>query len=279
MDFYRKGLNQLTRKSLRAYNKYATDSRNRQNGRLRWGVNYFSKLNIKLDRETDRMRLSFMYQDSLVSMPVVLRSNPSHNKGRVSIYQRFFKALSNRKKKDFYSRRKVNKELNLLIDKSEKEIREMAKSREISRQNRYFEYGDYLNEIAGQSSVTRGFAMDGFGIWNCDQRQRMNAPVALPTNFVDENGDRISKQHEDIKIYVIDYDKNGVLSFNERDAFYDKSSVKVAILVFFSAVSVGIYQSWHKFKDGVGLTDRSIPLTRLNLTDMNTATFLEYIDN
>ena len=279
MIYYMDALKRMQRKSMHDYRKLRRGGRifNRKND-YEWGVNYISRLNVDLDTETDRLLLSFLYKDSLVKIPVVLQSDPKNANGRVKVFQQFYKQLNAATKKDNAVKRNRNRKLMSLLRKEEKELVELARIREIARQQLYYDNRAYFDEIAGESSVSRGFSLSGFGVWNCDQRQRMIDPVAMPTEFVGENGQRIPEA-ADRQVYVIDYDMNGVLIFNNaKNAFYDRSSRRTAILVFLSSMTIGLYQSWYAFKNGQRLNQDQVPLRSLDLNEMSLNTFMELME-
>ena len=279
-QFYKKWFKTVQRQSKNSYNKF----RKRQGARItydyEWGINYISKLNLSLDAKSDRMRLSFMYKDSAVSVPVVLKSSPSNPRARVKIFQRFFKGYNRVMKKDRLETNRRNREAVRLVMKEEMTIRNMAREREVARQKLYYDNKDYLEKVADVSSVTRSFMIGGFGIWNCDQRSRMSEPTNLPREFVSEDGQHINLKDTTMTVYVIDYDKNGVFSFYDRkQAFFDNKAEKMAIVVFFSSVVVGVYQSWRKFKPEAERDNEQIPLRQLDISNMKTKGFLDFIEN
>lgn len=272
-------LKEIKIKSSRKYNKLRKEGMIGNSNNYNWGVNYLLDLNLKLDTEYDRLLIQFHYKDSAVSIPVVLRSNPSNPKARVNVYRKFFKEFNAIKKDDLTIKRRRNKELMNLVRIEEGKIKEIAREREMARQKVYFENKHIMSQLVGESSVVRGFQIDGFGTWNCDQRQRMADPVAMPKHFANEDGNRLARTLENKNIYIIDLDKNGVISFSEnQEAFYDRGSKRMAILVFISAVSVGIYQSWHKFKEGVELNNEEVPLRQLDISKMTTENFIRFVE-
>lgn len=280
MDYYLKAINEIKNRSKRDYRKL------RKGGWLfnttnnyQWGINYVTGLNVELDANSDRMFLSFLYKDLVVKMPVVLRSNPKNPKARKKIFQQFFKQLNAAVKRDNSDKRRRNRQLISLVRLEEAEIIRMARKREIARQRLYYENRAYFNQIAGESSVSRSFELSGFGVWNCDQRARMADPVSMPIQFVEENGTR----HDtvtDRKIYVVDYDKNGVVTFDKaKNAFYDRASGRTAILVFFTAATVGVYQSWVRLKSGRQISDSEVPMRTLDITNMTLENFIQEMEN
>lgn len=279
MEFYRDRLKSIFRTSIRDYRKFKIRRIFGPFEMHDWGVNYFRDLEIKLDKENDKMRMNFLYKDSLVSIPVVLQSNPANSKTRIKKYQFFFKEYYAKLRKDKVTRDKRNRQLKLLIKQSEDEVRELAAKREILRQKTYFENAAYLQEMAGVGSVARSFSIDGFGIWNCDQFQRLVEPTNIPQYYVDEDGNEIDLKTNVQNKYVIDYDLNGVLCFGGIDGFYDQSTKKMAIVIFFSPEKIGVYQSWHPFNEGLSLTNEQLPLRVLDLSKMTNEAFLSYLQN
>lgn len=275
VKFYRKWFRKSKKDAQKGYNNF------RKSNGFNWGINYYSKIDLTVDRDKDRMMLDFTYKDSAIRIPVVLASNASNPKARVKVFQRFFKTYNREKRKDQLATNRRNRRAVILVKKEELNIRNMARQREKSRQRAVIYSDNYLSLTANESSVARGFQMSGFGVWNCDQRSRMASPAALPTEFVAEDGQRILiGDDHDMPVYVIDYDKNGVLSFSDKDnAFYDKKAKRMAIVVFFSATVVGIYKSWKKVTNKISPNSRSLTVKVMDVTDMETGEFVGEIEN
>lgn len=274
VKFYRKWFKKIRRKFTKSYSSF-----NRNNS-FEWGLNYITGMDLTVDKNKDRLKLSFMYKDSLVSLPVVLQSKALNPKVRVKVFQRFFKSFNREKRKDEIAIKRRNRRASILVKREEIEIRNMARQREISRQKIYYENPDFMETNAAMSSVTRVFQMGGFGVWNCDQRQRMSSPRQLPREFVSDNGDRIKPSRGATPVYVIDYDLNGVFSFGDRNgAFYDKKSARTAIVVFFTATMVGVYQSWKNFSGNRKLNSQQIPMKLLDITDIEMGEFIGEIED
>jgi Leucine-rich repeat (LRR) protein len=260
-----------------ANKKYSKFRRTKNYG---WGINYITEMDLVLEKEADRMRLNFLFKDSAVSIPVVLESSPANPKARVKIFERFFKSFNREKRKDQLAINRRNRKAIILVKREEIEIRNMAREREANRQLMYASNTQLMNSITNVSSIKRGFQITGFGVWNCDQRQRMKQPTPLPRDFVADNGEQIKEGSDAIPIYIIDYDNNGVISFGDRrGAFYDKGTEKMAIVVFFSATMVGVYQSWKNFAGKLKMNDRQLPVKMLDITDMETGDFISRIES
>lgn len=118
----------------------------------------------------------------------------------------------------------------------------MARKLEEQRQKLIFENKELLNSSVNQTSVQRIFSITGLGIWNCDVRSRMERPTVIANNFIGDDGVEI--EGKPTQISVLDFDKNGVITFNNSSAFFDAASKKVAIMVFFKNDMIGIHKSW-----------------------------------
>ena len=106
--------------------------------------------------------------------------------------------------------------LNLLIE---------ARNREVDRLNTMIEEKNKLRQEAFLSAnLIRGFAIDGFGIWNCDQAiSNMGLPITA--TFRDVKGDTISLTH----IAVLYREFNGICSFNNNKLTIAKDAGSMVI--------------------------------------------------
>lgn len=276
LTYYRKWFKKVRRKSQRSYNELrVTGASNNYN----WGINYITNLQVKLDEATDRMHLTFFYKDSLVSVPVVVQSEPENPTGRIKAFQRFFKGYSREKRRDEMMKRKRSRQTLAIIKKEEFYIKQMARDLEMKRQLMRYENAEFLNSMANVSSVERSFQLTGFGIWNCDQLRRMIRPAAI-RDFTAENDEPILEPIT--RISVIDYEKNGVFSYySSQGANFDAASGKTAIVVFFSGGLIGIYKSWKAKKElgEEGGDSYSIKLNRFDISNMNVGTLIDLINN
>ncbi|MFN0033319.1 MAG: hypothetical protein ACKVOR_14245, partial [Flavobacteriales bacterium] len=76
---------------------------------------------------------------------------------------------------------------------------------------------------ASQYAFTRGLALSGFGIYNCDQIERLEEPVTIYASFQNESGKKFNSK----MTYVVDPNLNGVLCYG--DMYKGLSSKKFAV--------------------------------------------------
>jgi hypothetical protein len=69
---------------------------------------------------------------------------------------------------------------------------------------------DFSKVKLDRNSFTRSLSIDGFGIFNCDQIERLVNPVVIAATYEDQNGKRV---HNEIA-YVVDKNINGVLTYD-----------------------------------------------------------------
>jgi len=241
LNYYRKWFREVRKKSRKAYRKLHHDTRKRTND-YKWGINYIKDLDLAMSRNSDRMYLQFLYKDSAVSIPVVLASEPSDSRRRMNVFQRFYKTYYRYKQKDNVLLKTRGRRAEIEVQRRAMEIRNLARSMEVARQQAIYNNDTFYGVYENVSSVNRSFALSGFGIWNCDRRRRVRRPKDIPQAIVNEDG--VDMADSVVSVSVIDYDNRGVFSFGKQGAFFDASSAKTAIVVFFSSTAVGIYKSW-----------------------------------
>lgn len=210
------------------------------------GLNVIQNLNIQHSEKHDRLYLNFLYEDSLVNIPVTLATKADDIKRRIKSFKSFSKRYRFYQKKDEALKRKRNRKLKRIIKQQEIEIKKLARKLEEQRQKLIFENKELLNSSVNQTSVQRIFSITGLGIWNCDVRSRMERPTVIANNFIGDDGVEI--EGKPTQISVLDFDKNGVITFNNSSAFFDAASKKVAIMVFFKNDMIGIHKSWRANK-------------------------------
>lgn len=63
---------------------------------------------------------------------------------------------------------------------------------------------------SGNVPIVRELAIDGFGVWNCDQIQRLRSPTTILATYEDQSG----KKYNPVMTFVIDDNLNGVLQYS-----------------------------------------------------------------
>ncbi len=76
-------------------------------------------------------------------------------------------------------------------------------------------------------SLVKGLNSGSFGVYNCDQVYRMDNRITLLPQYVDENGNKITKQHV---LCVVDLNYNGSFSYNPNSITVDKKGKNVLLL-------------------------------------------------
>ena len=269
---YRQWLNDLRRDAQRKYKVFKKESKKNN---YEWGVNLISNLELNPRNNEDRLYLSFKYKDSLVQLPVVLDSKVENPKQRVSVFKRFFKSYNRLKFKDEQEKRKLSRMAEIQVKKEEQGLRNLAREREVIRQKMIHARREEFSKMADISSVKRSFALTGFGVWNCDQRSRMQEPEAIPREFVLSTNETIIDTTSTITI--VDYDMNGVLTFTENNAYFDKASGKTAIIVFLSATVVGVWKSWKDRRNNGNSRKKQLNLEVVDIEGKNVEFMYDFI--
>ncbi|MCH2046041.1 MAG: hypothetical protein MK212_18140, partial [Saprospiraceae bacterium] len=75
--------------------------------------------------------------------------------------------------------------------------------------------------------MVQKLAVNGFGVFNCDQIRRLENPKQLIAAYVDEQGNKIDPE----SLSLVDYELNSVLTFPPNQIAYNPKS-KTALLLF-----------------------------------------------
>lgn len=75
--------------------------------------------------------------------------------------------------------------------------------------------------------MVQQLAINGFGVFNCDQVKRLENPKSLIAAYVDEQGNKIDPK----SLSLVDYELNSVLTFPPNQIAYNPNS-KTALLLF-----------------------------------------------
>ncbi len=98
---------------------------------------------------------------------------------------------------------------------------------------------EYLNTKAKPVEASRSFSLFGFGVFNCDRIQRMQDPVPVLAKFVDGKGHVLKAK----KVYVLEFDANGVLSYDGDETFQVDKGTSYNIILVLEDDNMAIIQS------------------------------------
>ena len=219
------------------------------------GPYFIQNLTFTPDLERDVFRLSFSYKGQSINLPMVVKPRTNNIKAEVRqnrvFYERYKKAVRKRDQ----SRQKAYAKIRRDVAREVARLRRMEIEREQQRQLLRYENMELLKGKPDATSVVRTFTVSQFGIFNSDVKTRMTDPTPFNNKYDGENPK---------KIIVIDYDKNGVVQFeNPKKAFFD-AKAKTAIILFFTNTVIGIYQSWKH----PGASDK-IEVKKLDISNMS----------
>lgn len=245
LKYYKSFFKRVQRQSRNKYRRFSSNKVFSLRGRkYDWGLSYINRMDVLHDKKNDRLTLQFYYKDSLVNVPVVLRSDPTNQKSRIKVFSKFAENLAVVKRADEKKRVDLaNMAAKMILDRRD-EIQQLARQREETRQMALKYDQDQMNSVASGGSVSSAFRISGFGVWNCDQLARMRRPMPVPLSLVDEKHEEI---HADIEyVFIVDHELNGVFSYgnNLEGAYYDADSKKVSIVILFGGFVMGVYHSW-----------------------------------
>lgn len=80
---------------------------------------------------------------------------------------------------------------------------------------------------ANSSNIIRSFSIDGMGIWNCDQIQRLKDPVTVLARYNGKGGEKVKATGT----YVVDKNLNAVLQYYGDEISFSPVSDNVFIII------------------------------------------------
>jgi len=80
---------------------------------------------------------------------------------------------------------------------------------------------------SNSTNITRSFSIDGMGVWNCDQIQRLKNPVQVMAAYTNEKGEPINAT----ATFIIDKNLNGVLQYYNNQIAFSKTAETVLIAI------------------------------------------------
>ncbi len=84
----------------------------------------------------------------------------------------------------------------------------------------------YNPNQADARNVVRSLKVDGFGVWNCDQIDRLNNPVQIMADYRIKN-----KKHQPYTIYIIDRQINGVLNYTPDKIAFSRDAENILLAI------------------------------------------------
>jgi hypothetical protein len=106
----------------------------------------------------------------------------------------------------------------------------------------YAANGHYMiNPVTPEYYVMRQFAIDGFGMWNCDQPQGFPKGAVVAARFVDQDGNSLAPE----KVFLVDKARNTVYTYyrNNLDKFSFNPSSKNMVWAIFPGDKIGVIRA------------------------------------
>ncbi len=272
IDFYKKWLKKVRKESNKSYGRlrYKGQFVYKPNN-FKWGINYIKDLSLNVKEGEDRIQLKFLYKDSLVAIPVVLKSNYANPKSRMKTWSKYFARYNRIERKRAKEFNKLNRELDKVLRKQEDEIKNRARDMEVARQLEMNGRESFTIQQVDRGSFIRNFALAAMGKTNLDHVFSVPRPAMMPRDFVADNGEKIKEKIE--RIMVVDFDFNSVVSYgNIKDVYFNQGG-RSAIVVFFTGAIVGIYNTARK-----KFIDKRETL-QLRMTDLESTTREDFIND
>jgi Leucine-rich repeat (LRR) protein len=198
-------------------------------------LEYITEVTLTADRNNDNYNLQFNFLDTTFNFPVyptfgkVNLTAEREQQLNATMHTNYNKIKTKNNRERRRNQREYEKEM---------EAYENWMTNVQSERRRFIEANNTRKADSG--TIMRSFAMDGFGVWNCDRIQRMKTPERLIAKFINEQNKTITPS----KIYILDETDNGVLTYNGNETINYDASSKNAIITFFSnSNSIGYIKS------------------------------------
>jgi hypothetical protein len=221
----------------------------KQFGKIAGNQNCFSDIRIEKDGDNYTIKLKGLNGFTEISAePVKMNSDykvkPLSEKVQEKMYKTYSKMLAWRTKK--FDKDMINGRLGQnYVTVSKEEMPQYAWA--IARPNMtndekkmtLEEWQNYLVQqqeaekqavnysAANSSTITRSFAIDGMGVWNCDQIKRLDNPVTVLASYQNKNGKSFSASNT----FIVNKKINGVLQYYNNEVSFSKTSDNILITI------------------------------------------------
>ena len=177
------------------------------------GPEMVSDVRLEVNPEADNYLLTLEVLGKSYVTEVYPWFGDQHPDKEIRGNRRFTKSLD----RELRRRHSLWKRTDKVVERERKKYEaEMAAIEEMNRK-----LVDRNNELgASATTITRSFALSGFGIWNCDRVGQMTAPEKLLADITDLWGNPI----EVLQVQVLDMTTNAVFTFGKDNLTFDASS-------------------------------------------------------
>ncbi len=273
LSYYKNALKEMRNTSRKSYRRLP-----KTGGNGTWfygyGVNYLSGLDVGVDDENDRLKLLFTFKDSSVAIPVTLKSSATNLNQRMTVFRNFFKKYDRLKINRSKMWRKQNRDLTRRIKVFENSIKGLLRQVEVQRQFQLYTNEQELKEYKGLGSVRRAFSINSMGVWNCDARSRLRRAFSFLPLFATAAGVIIKRGIK--RIMLIDFDRNGVLTFQEGGELFMDLASNSAVVVFFSDDRLGVYK--HEANAALKVNE-PLKVEEIDISNMEREQLIEKLKN
>ena len=198
------------------------------------GTHVVKGFEIIPDTESDNFVLNFYVKADTLRIPVLLDAGSRNPEKTQKRNKKFYDQYRKLKKERLVKWAKVDafieeKRVGYLVSLAKYST---AREKYLKEYDKW--YAINLKEIQAKAAlantIQRSFHLSGFGVWNCDQINRMREPARLLAKLADR------KTREELKVvscvYVMDKKKNGVFSYYYSNGIkYDEESVNSLIAI------------------------------------------------
>lgn len=201
-----------------------------------------SYFDVRLKQQGDQCMIVLKGDSGFTSFNVAPVKQVINKKGNMAYveyplrFAAYEKALDKRRKNFDKYLGKINKEQTKYYNKTDEEIWKMVTAQMTPEEKRltFDAWKDYCakliqdaqtiqnNTLADQNSMMLSFRIDGLGIFNCDQYERLDNPVIVLADYVDQNKKNVRCDY----VYVVDPKMNAVLIY---DYAHELTPSKIAI--------------------------------------------------
>ena len=225
----------------------------------KFGPHYINDFVLQPNLEKDIFELIFSFKGRKVNLPVILTNRSGNLKKEIKLNSKFYRGYKKELHKTELRRAQALRKIVLLNSAQlrQREIdREKARQRLIyEREKRLKENASYMAAKATSSSVFRTFQVAQFGVFNCDVLARMLRPKKVAD---------IANKIKTRFLMIIDFDKNGVIRFDEIGRAFFDAAAKTTILLFLSNNRLGIL----KWRDGASSEIKEMRLGTISNTEL-----------
>ncbi len=260
--------------SMRIYSEY----RNRGIYGYR-GPSFIKNVSLKPADDGNTFLLSFMYKDTLLELNVYPEMDDYTSQRQVKknflTFNRYLSRAKNDQRIEKTNKRNIKRENRKILREMRRDgldenleslmVFDVKAARE-KLVGKKMLASEYLDTKAKPTEASRTFQLYGFGVFNCDRIQRMANPMPVYAKFTNGKGGLIKAD----KVYVLEFDANGVLSYDGGETFKVDKGTNFNIILVMKNDRMAIVSSNALDCKSLRKSSTRIPVEVIKTTDMTT---------